>query len=58
MLERSDAICLACGHAVFTVHRGHFYCCRCGGNADEVITNSHDAKAAETEVQSDGRMTT
>jgi uncharacterized Zn finger protein (UPF0148 family) len=55
MLERGDVECPACGHAVLIVHRGHFYCCRCGGNADEVITKSQDAKGAETKVQPDDR---
>jgi uncharacterized Zn finger protein (UPF0148 family) len=54
MLERRDVECPACGHAVFMVHRGHFYCCRCRANADEVITNSQHAKG-ETRVQPDDR---
>jgi uncharacterized Zn finger protein (UPF0148 family) len=57
MLKRRDVVCPVCGHAVFVVHRGHFHCCRCGANADEVITDSQDAKATETKVQPDDTST-
>lgn len=49
MLKRRDVVVMRFSQ----VHRGHFHCCRCGANADEVITNSQGAIGTETKVQPD-----
>lgn len=30
MSEHNGLVCQLCGHEIFTVHRGAFYCCKCG----------------------------